>query len=313
MSSTPPPETRPRLLFGAMCALGGAACWGASNPFCKLILDQGIEPLEASGVLYVGSALGLALLLLLRRVVAPGIRPARVQVADRPWLLAAAIVGGGIAPFLMMYGAKHTSGLATALLIAVEPPATALIAVAMFGERLTRRLALGGAIVLAGAILVGVKSAQGGAGAPDTTALGAMAVASACTLWGLDSSLQTRVAHLDPVFVAMSKGTIAGPLTLGLAAALRGTPFWQHWTTTHIVQMLAVGFVGYGIGIALMVRAFRELGAARTGALFASTTLFAAGAAVVVLRETPTPFFFVAAGILAVGVLTIVTEKHQAP
>ena len=311
MSSLPSPETspaEPRKIFGAFCALGGAACWGASNPFAKLILDQGVSPLEASGVLYVGAAVGLLLLLALRRVLAPQIRPARVRPADRPWIVAAAFVGGGVAPFLMMYGAKHTSGLATALLIAVEPPATAFIAVAMFGERLTRRLALGGVFVLAGAILVGARASEGGA--PDTTTLGALSVAAACTLWGLDSNLQTRVSHLDPVFVSMSKGAIAGPLTLALAAVLSGTPFWWNWTATQLAQMVAVGFVGYGVGIALMVRAFRELGAARTGALFASTTLFAAGAAIVVLRETPTTFLLVAAAVLAVGVSLIVTEKH---
>ena len=59
----------PRKLFGAVCALAGAACWGISNPFSKRILDQGVDALEAAGLLYAGAAIGLALLLGARRLL----------------------------------------------------------------------------------------------------------------------------------------------------------------------------------------------------------------------------------------------------
>ncbi len=295
-------------LFGAICALAGAGLWGLSNPFSKRILDQGVDALEAAGLLYAGAAIGLALLLGARAAVVRT-RGAPVVRADLKWLAAASIVGAAIAPFLMMYGQKHASGLAVSLLIAVEPPATALIAVAMFGERLTRRLVLGGMLVLAGVVLVGLKPGEG-TDAATTTTLGALAVASACTLWGLDSNLSTRVARLDPLFVAMMKGALAAPLVLLLALVLRGSPWWQHWTTRQAVEMLVIGFIGYGLGLALMVRAFRELGAARVGALFASTSLFAAAGAVALLGERPTLQLAYAALLLGAGVLTIVTEKH---
>jgi drug/metabolite transporter (DMT)-like permease len=106
------------------------------------------------------------------------------------------------------------------------------------------------------------------------------------------------------------KGALAGPLVLVLAAGWRGVPFWRGWTIVQLLEVLGVGFVGYGIGLALMVRAFRELGAARVGALFASTSLFAALSAILVLHERPTLVFAGAAAILATGVGAIVTEKH---
>jgi drug/metabolite transporter (DMT)-like permease len=296
-----------RPVFGALCALGGAAMWGLSNPFCKRLLDRGVGALEAAGLLYVGAALGLAILLGTRRGLGYP-RGARVVRRDLRWLLAAALVGGALAPCLMMYGQSHASGLATALLIAVEPPATALIAVAMFGERLSRRLVVGGAFVLAGVMVVGLAPADhGGAG---TTALGALAVAAACTLWALDSNLSTRVAHLDPMFVAMLKGVLAAPLVLAAAAWVAGAPFWARLTASEVVQLLVTGFIGYGLGIALMVRAFRELGAARVGALFSTTSLFAAVGALVVLGESPSLTLVGAALLLGVGVLAIVTERH---
>jgi drug/metabolite transporter (DMT)-like permease len=302
-----PSAAAPRPLFGALCALGGAAMWGLSNPFCKRLLDRGVGALDAAGMLYVGAALGLALVLGGRLALGYP-RGHRVVRADLRWLLAATLVGGALAPCLMMYGQGHASGLATALLIAVEPPATAIIAVAMFGERLSRRLVVGGVFVLAGVLVVGLAPADhGGAG---TTALGAIGVAAACTLWSLDSNLSTRVAHLDPMFVAMLKGLIAAPLVLAVAAALAGAPFWQRLTLAEALQLLLIGFVGYGLGIALMVRAFRELGAARVGALFSTTSLFAALGAIVVLGESPNLTLACAALLLGVGVLAIVTEKH---
>jgi drug/metabolite transporter (DMT)-like permease len=311
-ASPPAVPAASRKLLGALCALGGAACWGGASPFSKRLMEQGVTPLTAAGLLYLGAALGLALLVAGRAALgwARGERVgeprARLERRDLGWILLGSLVGGCAAPSLMMYGQAHTSGLATALLIAVEPPATALLAVALFGERLTRRIALGGLLVLAGAVLVGVRPGEGGA----ATTLGALAVAGACTLWALDSNLTTRVARLDPLFVAMSKGAIAGPVVLAVAAAVAGRPFWRGVSPALVPSALALGFVGYGLSLALIVRAFRELGAARTGALLAPSSLFAALAAIVVLGERPTPLLGAAAAVLAVGVWLIVTEQR---
>jgi drug/metabolite transporter (DMT)-like permease len=112
------------------------------------------------------------------------------------------------------------------------------------------------------------------------------------------------------MFVAMLKGVIAAPIVLAAAAWVAGAPFWARLTTSEVLQLLLTGFVGYGLGIALMVRAFRELGAARVGALFSTTSLFAAVGAVVVLGESPSLTLLGAALLLGVGVLAIVTERH---
>jgi drug/metabolite transporter (DMT)-like permease len=59
-----------------------------------------------------------------------------------------------------------------------------------------------------------------------------------------------------------------------------------------------------------MVRAFRAIGAARTGALFASASLFAALSAILVLGERPTLTLLAAAALLTVGVAAIVTDSR---
>jgi drug/metabolite transporter (DMT)-like permease len=204
-----------------------------------------------------------------------------------------------------MFGQSRTSGLATALLLAVEPPATALIALA-FGERLARRVIAGALLVTAGAVLVGLRPGE----SSTATVLGALAVAGAATAWALDNNISARVAHLDPVLVAAVKGALGGTATLTLAALLPSASLAAAWTTASLVTILAVGFAGYGVGLALVIRALRELGAARTGALFATAPLFGAMVSIM-MGESPTLTLAIAAALLAAGVAAIVSEKRE--
>jgi drug/metabolite transporter (DMT)-like permease len=295
------------------CALASALLWGGSVPFSKQIADAGAPPLEGAALLYGGAGLGLGAWLALARLGGPAPAPAARPVRrDVTWLLATTVVGAVLAPVLLVHGLAHASGLAAALLLAVEPSATALIAVAVFGERATPRLGLGVALVTAGAVLVGLRPDAGPAAT--TTVAGALAVAGAACAWGLDNNLTTRIAHLDPRWVVMMKGLVGAGLALGLSAALTGRPIWAgHWSAGALAQMLAAGFVGYGLGMALIVRAFRELGAARTGAIFASAPLFGALFTIPVLGERPTPALVGAAALLAAGVACIVREGRPGP
>ena len=72
-----------------------------------------------------------------------------------------------------------------------------------------------------------------------------------------------------------------------------------------------VGFVGYGVSLALFVLALRQLGAARTGAYFSTAPFLGAVAAILFLRE-PLTLQLIAAGLLmGVGVWLHLTEHHE--
>jgi drug/metabolite transporter (DMT)-like permease len=300
------PRHHRRSTVGALYALAAALLWGGSVPLSKQVADRGYAPLECAALLYGGAAIGLSAWLgLRRRSAAPA--PPRATVRDWRWLGATTVVGAIAAPVFLVYGQARTTGLAAALLLAIEPPATALIAFG-FGERLSRRVLLGAAIVSVGAVLV----ALGPGGAQATTILGALAVAAAACGWALDNNLTTKVSHLDAAWVAMMKGGLGAALGLGLSAVVSGRPIWAgHWASGDALQLLAAGFGGYGLGLSFIVRAFRELGAARTAAIFASAPLFGAVLTVPILGERPSPTLGVAAVILAVGVALIVTERHE--
>ena len=81
-------------------ALIAALLFGASTPLAKL-LAAGAPPLLLAGLLYLGSGLGLGILLMIRRVAARGGTAAGARGAsftiprgELPWLVGAIVAGG---------------------------------------------------------------------------------------------------------------------------------------------------------------------------------------------------------------------------
>src|SRR3546814_234266 len=198
------------------CALASAILFGLSAPLAKLLLGS-IDPWLLAGLLYLGSGLGLAILHL---AMAPRRNRAEAPLTrrDMPWLAAAVLSGGVIAPVLLMLGLAHTDGATASLLLTSEGAATALLAWFAFRENVDRRIAAGMLLIVAGAALL----AWPGGG--DLTRLsGAPLLVAACIAWGIDNNLTRKVAPADPLQVAMLKGLVPGSVNLALALA-RGAP-----------------------------------------------------------------------------------------
>ena len=161
--------------------------------------------------------------------------------------------------------------------------------------------ALAGVARAAGAAVL---SWQGAAGVSGLA--GPLAVAGACVAWGIDNNLTRKVSLADPVQIAMIKGLVAGPvnLTLGLWAGASFPAF------PTIIAAGVVGLLGYGVSLALFVLALRGLGAARTGAYFATAPFLGAVAATVALGEPLTAQLAAAGGLMGVGVWLHLTERH---
>jgi len=85
---------------GLAAALASAVLFGATTPIAKQLLE-GASPLLVAGLLYLGSGIGVSLLRVVqdRRWSSPGL--AR---SDWPWLAAATVAGGIVAPVLLMVG-----------------------------------------------------------------------------------------------------------------------------------------------------------------------------------------------------------------
>lgn len=284
-------------------ALLSAALFGLSTPAAKALLGT-VDPAVLAGLLYCGAGAGVAIL---RRLARPWLtervaREAPLSPADAPWLAGAIVSGGIVGPLLLMWGLARTDAAAASLFLTLEGAATALLAWFVFNENFDRRIAIGLALLIAGA---GILSWTG---QPTLTGvLGPLAIVGACVAWGLDNNFTRKVSLADPLQIVEFKGLIAGPVNLGLGMWAGGSlP-----DNASLVLTGLVGFLGYGVSLALFVLALRDLGTARTGAYFSTAPFLGAVAAIVFLREPLTFQLLIAGGLMGLGVWLHLTETHE--
>lgn len=282
-------------------ALISAALFGVSTPAAKMLIGS-IHPAALAGLFYCGAGLGIALL---RRILpsfvtrAPEVALSRAEI---PWLAGAIAAGGVAGPLLLMFGLTGTDAAAASLLLTLEGAATALMAWFIFHENFDRRIALGMGFLIAGAALL----AWSGSPTLDSI-VGPLAIFGACIFWGLDNNLTRKVSLADPLQIVELKGLIAGPVNLVLGLSL-GASFPE---ITAVAIAGIVGFVGYGLSLALFVLALRELGTARTGAYFSTAPFIGSVAAVIALGEPITTQLAIAGVLMAFGVWLHLTERHE--
>jgi drug/metabolite transporter (DMT)-like permease len=283
---------------GVSEALLAAVLFGASTPVVKL-LSPGVGPNAGAALLYLGSGLGLLLLLGIKRlrneVVAPIPSKARVR------FIGAVVAGGIVAPVLLLVGLQATAASTASLLLNTEGVLTAVIAWVVFKENVDRRVLLGMLAIVAGGVVLSVDP-NGGLGLD----VGALFVIAACAGWAIDNNLTQAASAADPMLVAGLKGLVAGPVNIGIAFGLG-----QTFPTIGAGGLLmAAGFAGYGLSLTFFVLGLRHLGTARTGAYFGAAPFVGATLSIVVLGEPFSARLVAAGGLMALGLWLHLSERH---
>jgi drug/metabolite transporter (DMT)-like permease len=276
--------------------LGAAVLFGAGTPIAKVLLGP-VSPLLLAGLLYLGSGVGLAVC----RAFRPRVRTA-LAPGEAKWLAAAILAGGVIAPVLLMWGLARLPASTTSLLLNAEAVFTALLAWFVFRENVDRRIALGMALIVGGAVVLSWPTESSNA-----TGLPALAVLLACFCWGLDNNLTRKVALADATYIAMLKGLSAG-LVNAMVALLAGAMIPE---PRIVLASTALGFFSYGLSLVRFVVGLRHLGTARTGAYFSTAPFVGALFAISVLHESVTINLFLGGAFMAVGVWLHLTERHE--
>jgi drug/metabolite transporter (DMT)-like permease len=293
---------KPTSALPMLQAIAAAMLFGVSAPLAKVLVGQ-MDPVMLAACLYLGSGFGL----LVWRGIRPRTAEARLARGDLPWLLGAVTAGGVAAPVILMYSLRATPAATASLLLNFESVATLLIAALVFREAIGRHAGLAvAAIALGGIVLSTVAGSTGHARGEWGLSLGALGVIAACALWGLDNNLTRNVSDKDPVRIAAIKGLGAGSFSLVTAFAL-GAAAPQ---PLLILAALALGSASYGLSLVLFILALRGLGAARTGALFGAAPFVGACASVLIFRDRPGPWFFLALSLMVFGVALLLREEH---
>ena len=285
---------------GVLAALGSAFLFGAGTPLAKSLLDA-VNAWMLAGLLYLGSGVGLTIYRMLSGASRPRLNPAEMK-----WLAAAVLCGGGLAPVLLMYGLSAMAASHVALLLNAEAVLTALLAWIVFKENFDRRIAAGMAAIVAGALLLSWPQPQALSSQQTSALWPALAVMLACLFWALDNNFTRKVALADASWIACVKGLAAGATNLALAfavgAALPGAG--------TVAAAMGVGFVAYGVSLALFVLGLRHLGASRAGAYFSIAPFVGALFSVLFLAEPVTWQLLAAASLMGLGVWLHLTEHH---
>jgi drug/metabolite transporter (DMT)-like permease len=277
---------------GLWCLLA-ALLFGAATPASKVLLGT-LGPITLAGLLYLGAA--VAVLPFSVRHAWQGLRRDTMNLRR---LIGAVILGGLVAPVLLLVGLTRAPAASVALWLNLEVAATTVLAWTIFREHLDIRAGVGVTMVLlAGALLALPSDAA--------TASAAIAVLAACVCWGLDNNLTSRIDGFTPAQYTVIKGLVAGMWNLGLGLAIERPSL----DSTPILAALGVGGVTYGASLVLYVAGAQEIGAARSQMLFAVSPFLGGLIAWSALGEPVEPLQLVAGAVMLAGVASLLSTRH---
>ena len=288
-------STRTLRQTGIIAAFVAAILFGVGTPLAKWLLDSA-NPWMMAGLLYLGSGVGLGLYRLLTK--APTVH---LPVSERPWFAGAILMGGIVAPVLLMFGLVNMPAAGASLLLNAESAFTALVAWFVFKENVDRQVALGMIAIVAGAVVLSWPGDVHMSGLWPS-----LAILGACFAWSIDNNLTRKVSLADATWIATVKGLVSGAVNLALAfcigASLPALPI--------VASSLVLGLFAYGISLVFFVVGLRHLGAARTGAYFSVAPFFGALLAVM-MGDTVTIPLLAAGTLMALGVWLHLSEHHE--
>lgn len=278
-----------------------AGLFGISAPLSKVLLGR-MAPVPLAGFLYIGSGLGALVLLWTQRLrTQERAGEAPLARAEIPWLLGALLAGGVAAPVLMLASLAQTPASTASLLLNFESVGTTLIAALAFKESIGQRIGWAVAVITLSSLLLSLNGDNAWG-----FSMGALGILAACFLWGLDNNLVRQISSKNPLAIVTIKGLGAGMFSV-LLAGLLGQPLPE--VGIAVLAML-LGWVSYGLSIQFFILSMRELGAARSSALFGVAPFVGALCSIFLFQEAPPLLFWLATPIMLAGTWLMLTEKH---
>ena len=271
-------------------AVLAAALYALSAPLSKQLLAS-VSATMMAALLYLGAGLGMCAVRLGQRALKAPRHEHSLSRADLPYV--AGMVALDIAaPIFLMLGLSRTTAANASLLNNFEIVATSLIALAVFHERIDRRLWYAIGVVTLASMLLSVEDAQS-----LTFSGGSLLVLLACVCWGFENNCTRMMSHGDPLYIVVIKGLGSGAGAAVVAWLGReAIPEWQ-----MIPLAMLLGFVSYGLSVYCYVYAQRSLGAARTSAYYAIAPFVGVGISFLMFQETPGPLFLIALALMLWG------------
>lgn len=272
--------------------------FGSATPVLK-ILVTGIPPLVLLGLLSIGSCGGVACWRVLSTSNPFLPKNPTTGWRERGLFLGTVLVGGLLAPFIQILSLPLTHAATASLLLNFEIVATVLIAFLVFHEPEDRKIGAAIAVILGGSILL----SWNGSNLFDFSP-GAVGIIISAFFWGLDNNFMAHITAFSPERIAVAKSGVGGILAWGLVFLLREPlPPWD-----LAVLALLTGFVSFGLGLVLFIRALRAMGAARAGAIYAAAPFIGCIVSLLVFAEPLGLRFWIALPLFAAGAMIVIGD-----
>ena len=274
-------------------AILAAAFYAVNIPVSKLLLNR-VGAMTMAALLYLGAGIGIGIVSLFDRKE----KREKLNGKDLPFVIGM-IVLDIAAPILLMLGLSMGFASNASLLGNFEIVATALIALAVFRETVSKRLWLAIALITLSSILLSFDGAES-----FRFSYGSLLVLAATICWGFENNCTRKISSKSTYEIVILKGVFSGLGALAIAFILKETvpPLLD------IVLALLLGFVAYGLSIFLYVRAQNVLGAAKTSAYYAVAPFIGALLSFLFLKEKLTWMYLAALAVMIFGTLLVVTD-----
>ncbi len=294
--------SRPSLssLSGPALALLSAVLFGISPPLSKLVIGN-MSPLFLAGLLYLGSGIGLMVVLVWQKVTVTK-ELARLSMHHRMKLLGAIISGGILAPVCLTYGIKLATAFEVSLLLNLESVTTTILAWLIFHEHIGKQVWIGKFALIFGALIITINPAN-----PAGFSTASFLILGACLFWGIDNNLTRDIEELPPAVLAGVKGLSAGIFNITLALLLEHSL----GAVSQMASALIIGALSYGASLVLFVKALRAIGTSRTSTYFAISPFFGMVFSLLLLGERPPMYHWLSATIMAAGLWFLSREHHR--
>ena len=138
------------------------------------------------------------------------------------------------------------------------------------------------------------------------TFVGILCGLGAASIWGGMYVVSKVVLEIIPPFTLVSIRLILGALTLAVVILLRGAPRLSH---RQFLQVVGVGFVGYGISLSLQFLGTKLSTAANGSLVTSATPAFVLLFAWILLQETITPRRLIALILATLGVIAVIDPR----
>lgn len=279
-----------------LIAFLSAMLFGAATPISKSLLEH-LSSFQLAGLLYIGAALGVIILVIREEKFT---LPWRMDRKNALRLLGAVFFGGMLGPLALLAGLRLAHASSVSMWLNLEMVATAILGHFIFKDYLTGTgwLAAGG-ILLSAVILT---SGEGSAGF-----LAGLLVTIACISWGIDNHLTALIDGITPAQSTLWKGLVAGTtnLIIGISIApLTGT-------VGIVIGGLILGVFAYGFSIVLYITSAQQLGATRSQLIFSSAPFWGILLSILILGEKFTWQLAIAIILFIASILLLMREQHQ--